>query len=124
MGVIAIRDKRLVTALEQIAEQEQTSVEEVARAAVYRYVREIEREKIRAETEAFWAIHSQLLDDYSGQYIAMHEGKVVDNGVDLGALYQRVRERYGDTPILLTQVTDDPVRELTFRSPRLEQVEG
>ncbi len=120
MGVVAIRDKRLLTALKQIAEREDISVEEVARVAVYRYVRQVEREKIHAETEAFWAMYPQLLDRYSGQYVAVHEGKVVDTGPDLGALYQRVRECYGDTPVLLTQVLPDSTRELMFRSPQLE----
>lgn len=120
MGVVAIRDKRLLTALEQIAEREQISVEEAARIAVYRYVREIDRAKIHAETEAFWAMYPQLLERYPGQYVAVHEGKVVDSGPDLGTLYQRVRECYGDTAVLLTQVTSEPVRELVFRSPRLE----
>jgi len=122
MGVVAIRDKRLVTALENVAEQEEISVEEAAHIAVYRYIREIERAKIHAETEAFWKMHPDLVKDYLGQYVAVHEGKVVDNGSDLGALHQRVRDCYGDTAILLAQVTPQPVRELVFRSPSLEPI--
>jgi len=122
MGVVAIRDERLLTALEQIAEREQISVEEAAHIAVYRYVREIERAKIHTETKALWAMYPQLLERYLGQYVAVHEGKVVDSGPDLGTLYQRVRECYGDTPVLLAQVTSEPVRELVFRSPRLEPI--
>jgi len=122
MGVVAIRDERLLTALKQIAEREKTSVEEVAHVAVYRYVRQAEREKIHAETEAFWAMYPQLLERYSGQYVAVHEGKVVDTGPDLAELYQRVRECYGDTPVLLTKVLPDSTRELVFRSPRLEPI--
>ncbi len=95
-------------------------MEKVARVAVYCYVRQVEWEKIHAETKTFWAMYPQLLDRYPGQYIAVHEGKIVDTGPDLGTLYQRVRERYGDTPVLLTQVLPDSTRELMFRSPRLE----
>lgn len=122
MGVIAIRDQRLVTALKQVARREQISVEEAARTAVYRYVREAERAKIHAETKAFWAMYPHLLERYRGQYVAVHECKVVDSGPDIKTLYQQVRERYGDTPVLLAQVTPEPVRELVFRSPRLEPI--
>ena len=122
MGVVAIRDKRLLTALKQVAKREQISIEEAAHIAVYRYVRDVERKKIHAETEAFWAMYPQLLERYPGQYVAVHEGKVVDSGPDIGALYQRVRKCYGDMPILLAQVTSEPVRELVFRSPRLEPI--
>ncbi|MBL7063613.1 MAG: hypothetical protein ISS49_05310 [Anaerolineae bacterium] len=122
MGVIAIHDQRLVTALRQVARQKQVSVEKAAHTAVYRYVRKAERAKIRAETKAFWAMYPQLLEQYLGQYVAIHEGKVVDNGLDVGTLYQRVHERYDNTPVLLAQVTPEPVRELMFRSPRLEPI--
>ena len=122
MNIVAIRDKRLLTALEHVAERDQITVEEAAHIAVYRYIRDIERAKIHTETEALWAMYPQLLEQYTGQYVAVHEGKVVDSGTDLETLYQRVHERYGDTPVLLAKVTPKPVRELVFRSPRLEPV--
>jgi hypothetical protein len=122
MRVLEISDERLVIALKQIAEQEQISLQEAAQTAIRRYVREMERAKIHAETEAFWAMYPQLLEHYLDQYIAVHNGKVVDSGPDLGTLYQRLRERYGETPVLMVQVKSKPVRELVFRSPRLEPV--
>ena len=64
---------------------------------------------------------SQLLAQYAGQYIAMHQGNVVDHDLNLRALHLRVFENLGHKPVLLKQVTTEPERELVFRSPRFER---
>jgi hypothetical protein len=81
------------------------------------------RKKIQSETKAFLAQYETLQAKYLGQYVAMHEGKVIDHDVDLRTLHLRVYERVGYTPVLLKQVTVEPERELVFRSPRLDRVQ-
>ena len=89
--------------------------------AVQAYLMQMRREKIEAETDAFNAQYKKLRENYSGYYVAVHQGKVIDHDLDLRTLHLRVYEQVGRTPVLLKQVTNEPERELTFRSPRLER---
>ena len=85
------------------------------------HLRPYQREKIRAETDAFHAQKTELLIQYAGEYVAMHQGAVIDHDLDLRALYLRIFARLGHTPVLLKQVTPEAERELVFRSPRFER---
>lgn len=112
---------QLAEHLSQVAEQDATTLEELVNAAVREYVDVMTRRKIHAESKVFRARHAELLQQYLGEYVAMHEGNVVDHDKDLSALHQRIRRRYGrHTPVLLRQVTEQAELEFTFRSPRLE----
>lgn len=79
----------------------------------------IEREKIHQESEAFIAQHNELLKTKKGQYVALHEGKVVDHDQDGRVLYVRIRNKYGRTPILIRQVTEQNQRVLIFREDEI-----
>jgi hypothetical protein len=79
------------------------------------------RRKIEAESSAFEAMKPQLLGKYAGQYVAIHNGKLIDHDPDLRTLHLRVYKKHGRTPVLLKQVLAGPERELTIRSPRLER---
>lgn len=76
--------------------------------------------KIAEEMRRFLAQHQELLVQYRGKYIAMQDGIVLDNDPDLGVLHDRVREQYGDVPILMTLVSNEPIQTFRVRSPRLE----
>ena len=69
--------------------------------------------KIQVEAERFRAQHAELLTKYRGRCIAMQDGIVIDEDADLVALNARIRAKYGNAPILMTQVTADPIH--TFR---------
>jgi len=111
----------LVEQLEQVAAQRSVEAEELVETAVRVYLRQMEREKIKAEADAFRSMHAKLAEEYLGQYVAVHGGKVVDNDEDFQALHGRIRRRFGRQPILMRQVGTEPERGLTFRSPRLER---
>ena len=100
------------------------SAESLVNEAVRRYLSERQREKIRAEEEAFARQRDTLRERYLGQYVAMHEGAVIDHDPDVRALHLRIFARLGHLPVLLKRVTDEPERPLIFRSPRLEPLEG
>ena len=91
--------------------------------AIQTYLVQIQREKIRKETEAFQAQYKHLQKKYPGQYVAIHQGEVIDHDEDLRTLHLRVYDQLGPTPVLLKQVTNNPQRELLFRSPRLDKRE-
>ncbi|MEA3397766.1 MAG: DUF5678 domain-containing protein [Chloroflexota bacterium] len=68
-------------------------------------------------------MRSQLVAKYLGNYVAIHNGKVVDHDPDVRTLHLRIRRRYGRAPILLRQVTKDMEQpEMVFRSPKLERI--
>lgn len=79
-----------------------------------------EEEAIARETEHFVAQHADLLQQYRGAYIAMKDGVVVDHDHDRLALYARVAETWGDTPVLVTPVREQPIQGFVIRSPRLD----
>ncbi|MFZ0547686.1 MAG: DUF5678 domain-containing protein [Candidatus Promineifilaceae bacterium] len=113
----------LVKQIENLAATAELDAEMLVDKAVRAYLLQAQQEKIQAETEFFNAQFEQLFPKYRGQYIAMHQGKVIDHDINLRTLHLRIFERLGHTPVLLKQVIDDPKRELIFRSPRLEKVE-
>ncbi len=104
--------------LNSLANETQTAAGEIVERAVRQYLDRFRREKIHAETEAFHQQHRLILEQYRGEYVAMHEGHVIDHDLDLRALHLRVFDRLGHTPVLLKRVIDEPERELVFRSPR------
>ncbi len=83
--------------------------------------RQLERNKIKAEVKVFQAMHAELVKQYWGEYVALHNGQVVDHDPQFEALHGRIRERFGPKPILLRQVTTETERILTMRSPHLER---
>jgi len=111
----------LVEQLEQVAVQRSVEAKELVETAVRAYLRQMEREKIKAEAEAFHSMHAELAEKYQGQYVAIQDGKVVDYDEDFQALHRRIRQRFGRQPVLLRLVETEPERVLTFRSPRLER---
>ena len=112
---------QLVEQLEQVAAHRSVEAEELIETAVRAYLRQMEREKIQAEAEAFRSMHAELTEMYLGQYVAIHDGKVIDNDEDFQSLHGRIRQRFGRQPVLLRQVKSEPERVLTFSSPRLER---
>ena len=67
---------------------------------------EPELTKGEREYQAFLRLLPQLLSTHRGQYVAVHEGQVVDSDTDDIALIQRVHARVGYVPIHVGLVTD------------------
>lgn len=111
----------LMKQIENLSGKEPADPQKFVAKAVQAYLNQMRREKIQAETEAFSAQYARLKEAYLGEYVAMHQGEVIDHDPDLRTLHLRVFEQLGHTAVLLKQVTEEPERELTFRSPRLER---
>lgn len=79
-----------------------------------------EEAMIARETEHFVEQHAELLEKYRDTYIAMKDGAVVDHDHDRLALYERVAATWGDTPVLITPVREQPIQGFVIRSPRLD----
>lgn len=77
-------------------------------------------EVLDAEQEAWFAQPTAERQRYAGEYVAVHEGKVVDHDPDQRTLYLRVRSRYGNQPVLIVKADWEASPEFTIHSPQLE----
>jgi hypothetical protein len=64
--------------------------------------------KLKREYQAFMQMLPELLKTHDEQYVAVHEGKVVESGSDKVAVALRAYARYGNVPIYVHLVTDRP----------------
>jgi len=120
MMSVELHEPMLVWQIEQLADRTAQPVEQLLESAARRYFDEMEREAIHGETEAFWTMHDELRTHYSGQYVALYQGSVVDHDADVSRLEQRLRERFGPLPVLIAPVEPAPPSELQWRGGRIE----
>src|SRR5947209_2504164 len=62
------------------------------------------------ERQAFWRLLPELLKTYRGQYVAIHEGRPAGNGPDIIEVALQAHRQYGQVPIYVDLVTDEPQR--------------
>jgi hypothetical protein len=105
--------------LTKMAAAQSTSPEDLIEKAIRDLLRAEASRILAHETDAFRTMHEQLLQKYAGEYVAIHQGQLVDHDVDQFALYLRMDEQYPDEIILLKQVCPDVEEVYTIRSPRL-----
>jgi predicted transcriptional regulator len=122
--MIAVQRPGLVERIQHVAAETNRDATQVVEAAVQAYLDHLEQEKIHEETEAFWAMQAELANKYAGEYVAMHQGQVVDHDSDVVRLEQRVAERFAETPLLIAPVTDAPRRDLSSVSFCLDPPPG
>ena len=75
---------------------------------------------IAAEQEAWFARPVAERKRYAGEYVAVHDGQVVDHDADQRVLFLRMRSRYGRRPVLIVRADWDTAPVYTIHSPRLE----
>ena len=73
------------------------------------------------ERQAFLSLESSLLQTHCGQFVAVHNGQVVDCDGDEVQLGLRVYGKYGYRPIYFGLVTDSPSPPMRVPSPRLRR---
>ncbi len=62
--------------------------------AVSALLEEFNDQKLDQEQAAFEALHTQLVHTHVGQFVAIHEGQVIDSDVDQRTLYIRVHQQH------------------------------
>ena len=118
MPTVAI-EPTLYQRVEQAALESQVSTGEMLTQALRRYLWELDRRKITEESKVYRRRHAELKERYLGQYIAMHEGQVVDHDPDFQTLRQRVRQQFGRTAVMIALVEEAAEPELIRRGFRL-----
>jgi hypothetical protein len=69
--------------------------------------------KWKTEQAAFRRLLPDLLRTQIGEFVAIHEGQVVESGVDKIEVARRAYERFGYIPIFVSQViagSPEPIR--------------
>lgn len=109
----------LLDQLRQAAEWKGITIEEAAQAATLNYFYQYSNEKAEKEPAAFEQLRPSLLKKYHGQYVAIHNGEVVEHASDLSTLTKKFFARYGHTPMLRIQITDEPLPDIQTHGLRL-----
>jgi predicted transcriptional regulator len=123
MMSIELKEPDLIKRVEALASEGTQPAEQILEEAVRTYLDEIERQAIQAETQAFWAMHEELLQSYPGEHVALYQGQVVDHDASAASLEKRVRERFGILPVLIAPVRPGPRRDLRWLGGRVESLE-
>lgn len=123
MEQLQLQDPSLVEQLHKIAEHEHQSPEELLNRAVIEFLDKIALKKMQAEVAAYEQMHPELVTQYLGEYVAIHNGALVDHDHNVRDLHIRVRRRFGKMPILLRKVAEEPTPpDIIVRSPKLARV--
>ena len=78
------------------------------------------QKKLRRERQWYEANHSEIVEQFAGKYIGVHNEQVVDSDSDGPTLSKRLRENYGRVSIAIIQVEEAPaLPTLHMRSPKL-----
>ena len=77
------------------------------------------RAEMLAQTAVFETRLAELRQTHLGEYVAFHEGELVDHDADHHQLSQRIKARFPNAIVLIRQVTVEPERPLRLGSPRL-----
>lgn len=117
---IELREPSLVEQIKRLAADRAQPAEEMLETAEQEHLDRLEREAIHEETEAFWRLHDQLVDKYEGEHVALYHGQVVDHDEQASPLERRVREQFGELPVLIAPVTSQPRRDLRWIGGRIE----
>lgn len=91
-------------------------IEDILRQHLFR----LRQQKFDQECDSYEKNHPQIVEQYLGRYVAIHQGEVIDADEDGTVLSRRVRQKFGHVPIAIIRVqetTEWPV--LRIRRPRL-----
>jgi hypothetical protein len=114
-------EPQLYNRIEKAASQQQSSIDQLLDEAVRQYLWEMDRRKISEESRIYRQKHATLKAMYLDKYIAMHEGEVVDHDVEFQPLFQRIREQFGNMPIMIVLVKEDSDSAYVRRGFRQEK---
>lgn len=93
--------------------------EQKAEEAVSPFYQDPRQPLMQKEEEAFIKMHEELVTKHLGDYVAIHQGRVVDCDTDEVRLVDRIQMSYPEEIVLIRQVQPDSPPPLYFRSPRL-----
>jgi hypothetical protein len=113
-------DPQLFSRVEQAAIEHQIGLDRLFTDAIRRYLWELDRRRISEESQVYKRRYAELKALYLGQFIALRGGQVVDHDPDVSVLRERVRQRFGRRPVMITLVEEVVERSLVWRGFQVE----
>ena len=113
-------EPRLQTKLDQTAQRLGKSAEEIASEAIQAHLEELDSQALAKEERAYQRLYPMLRAQYFNQFVAIYDGQLLDSDVDFEELFLRIQQRIGANTVLIRRVTEQPLEEYHFRSPRIE----
>lgn len=107
----------LALAIKEEAAIRGLSVEEYLRFTVKRERTLSVRQKLEQEQAWWFTLPLRERAKYEGEFIAVHERKLIDHDKNETVLYKRIRNTYGKTPVLIMPA--EGPREIHIYSPRV-----
>jgi len=118
--VTIVLDAKTVHDLEQIARQRAVEPSALAVQAIREFLHAEAQQAMKREADAFRRLHPELLATVPGQYVAIHNGELVDHDTDQLALLERIQSHYPRLPVLIRAVQPEAEQTIIVRSPRIE----
>ena len=118
MGKLIVDDP-LASQIVKEAQNQDLTVDEFLKQAVYEIRSRARRTKINAETNWWASVSQETRKKYEGEFVAVHDQQVVDHDADEEILRNRIRKSYGNTPVPILPWTG--MREIRVVSFRLER---
>lgn len=109
--------KESALTIQREAKSRGISIEEYLKSTIRRERTLAARQKIEQEQEWWLTLSLHERAKYEGQFVAVHNKKLIDHDKDEIILTQRIRSQYGNTPVLIMPA--EGPREFNVYSPRL-----
>lgn len=108
MPVIEIKQHWVDELVELQQESSAMPIHDIVERVLQQYLFRQRQEKIARERRWYEAHHPDLVQQYRGQYVAVHNGRVIDKDQEGRALSKRVRQKYGRLAIAIIHIADTP----------------
>lgn len=105
-------EPELLTQVSQLVGDSATTLEDFVNEAVRAQIDRMADEILEREIAAFEGMYPHLRQTHFGQYVAIHNGQLVDSDPDFESLFLRTQAKLGTTPVLVRRVTQTATPEL------------
>ncbi|VAW33177.1 hypothetical protein MNBD_CHLOROFLEXI01-5385 [hydrothermal vent metagenome] len=125
-GMSVIIPHQLYKRVEYVAQKQRRDVNDVAKEMLEQGLLPLEGLPSQAEKErekdAFRQLHTALLEQYMGEYVAIYNGELVDHDVNQTALVARIDKKYLDLFVLIRPVKQEP--EIVYEHRSIHWAQG
>lgn len=109
----------LVEALSFEAKQSGVELETIVDHWLRQQRAELRRRRLAEQTRLFWESFQELYTQFPGEFVAFLDGQILDHDTDVRQLTLRVRASFPEQPVVIGELTANPVREYRMIGNRL-----
>lgn len=121
METLELHEPTLADEVYVLANREGMRPSDILEAAVRNYLHDYAAKKIRQESDTWYRLSPEIRNQYKGKFVAVYDGKIVDDDPDRIVLYKRIRSTYGRQPVLIVEGGDHPMPEYRITNVFLDR---